>query len=60
MGFGQGGGGPSSEGSEGMRSFVVVVVVEGAGFGDGRGVGVVSGPVAARLGRVEVRVVEGF
>jgi hypothetical protein len=44
-----------------MRSFVVVgVVVEGAGFGDGRGVGVVSAPVAARRGRVEVRVVEGF
>jgi hypothetical protein len=42
-----------------MFSFVVVVADAGAGFGAGRGVGVVSAP-PVRLGRVEVRVVEGF
>jgi len=40
-----------------MFSFVVVAAGD-AGFGDGRGVGVVSAPV--RLGLVDVRVVEGF
>jgi hypothetical protein len=43
-----------------MFSFVVVVAALGAVFGDGRGVGVVSAPPPVRLGRVEVRVVEGF
>jgi hypothetical protein len=50
-----GGGGPSSDGSEGIRSCVAV-----EGFGVGLGVGVAAAVVvAARLGLVGVRVVPG-